>query len=42
MLSQVEWGVQNEAIPKNRILALTTLFFGKYCFILRTFRKELI
>ena len=35
-------GVQNGSITKNGILLVTALFFGKFCFSLRTSYKELI
>ena len=41
-LRQIEWGVQNEPITKNEGLAVTTFFFRKFCFSLRTSYKELI
>ena len=42
MLRQIEWWVQNGPITKNGVLPVTTLFFWKFCFSLRTFYKELI
>ena len=42
MLRQTEWSVQNRPITKNRPLSVTTLFFWKFCFSLRTSYKELI
>ena len=30
MLRQIEWGVQNRAITKNGVLAVTTLLFRKF------------
>ena len=42
MLMQIEWGVQNEPITKNEDLPVTTLFFRKFCFSLRTSYKEVI
>ena len=42
MLRQKEWGVQNGPITKNGVLRVTTLFFLKFCFSLRTSRKELV
>ena len=35
MLRQVDLGVQNGPITKNRVLAKTNLFFRKFCFSLR-------
>ena len=34
--------VQNRPTTKNGVLPVTTLFFWKFCFSLRTFYKELI
>ena len=42
MLRQIEWGVQNGPITKNGVLPVTSLFFGKFCFSLGTWYKELI
>ena len=42
MLRQIDWGVQNESIAENRVLAVTTLCFQKLWFSLRTLYKELI
>ena len=42
MLRQTEWRVQNGPITKNDVLPVTTLFFLKFCFKLRTPYKELI
>ena len=42
MLSQIEWWVQNGPIKKNGVLPVTTLFFRKFCFSLKTSYKELI
>ena len=42
MLRQVEWGVQNEHITKNRVLSVTTSFFRKFSVSLRTSYKESI
>ena len=42
MLRQIEWSVQNELTTKNRDLPVTTLFFCKFCFSLRTSYKGLI
>ena len=36
MLRQIEWSVQNGSFTKNRVLPVTTLFFWKFCFSLRT------
>ena len=36
MLKQVEMGVQNGLILKNRVLPVTTLFFWMFCISLRT------
>ena len=36
ILGQVEWGVQNGPITKNRVLPVSTLFYWKFCFNLRT------
>ena len=36
ILGQVEWGVQNGPITKNRVLPVSTLFYWKFCFSLRT------
>ena len=36
MLRQIEWWAQNGAITKNEVLPVTTLFFWKFCFSLRT------
>ena len=36
MLRQMEWCVQNGPITKRGVLPVTTLFFWKFCFILRT------
>ena len=41
MLRQVQWEVQNGPITKNEVLSVTTLFFWKFCFGLRTSYKEL-
>ena len=38
----IEWWVQNGPITKNGVLPITTLFFWKFCFSLRTSYKELI
>ena len=42
MLRQIKWWVQNGPIKKNRVLPVTTLFFWKFLFSLRTSYKELI
>ena len=42
VLRQIEWGVQNGPITKNRVLPVTALFFWKFCFNLRTSYEELI
>ena len=42
MLRQIEWKVQHGPITKDGILPLTTLFFWKFCFRVRTSSKELI
>ena len=42
MLKQIDWWVQNWTITKNGVSPVTTLFFWKFCFSLRTFYKELI
>ena len=39
---QIEWRVQNRPITKNGALPVTTLFFKKFCFTVRTSYKELI
>ena len=39
---EIESGVQNGYITKNGVLAVTTLFFGKFCFSLWISYKELI
>ena len=36
VLRQIELGVQNEPITENGVLPKITLFFGKFCFNLRT------
>ena len=40
MLRQIEKWVQNADITKNRVLPVTTLFFSKFCFSLRTLIKS--
>ena len=42
MLRQIEWEVQNRPITKNELLLVTTLFFRKFCFSLRTLYKVLM
>ena len=42
ILRQIEWGVRNVSTTKNRNLPVTTWFFWKFCFSLRTLYKELI
>ena len=42
MLRQIEWGVQNWPITKNRVLPVTTFLFWKFCFSLGTSYIELI
>ena len=42
MLRQTEWWVQNEPITNNGVLPVTSLFFRKFCFSLKTFYKEVI
>ena len=39
MLRQIEWGVQNGPITKKAVLPLSTLFFGKFCFIITTYKE---
>ena len=39
---QIEWWVQNGPITKSRVFPVTTLFFWRFCFSLRTSYKELI
>ena len=39
---EIERRVQNEAITKNGVFPLTTLFSGKFCFGIRASYKELI
>ena len=41
MLRQIQLRVQNGTITKNGVLPVTTLFFWKFCFGLRTSYKEL-
>ena len=42
MLRQKDGGVQNGPITKNGVLPVTTLFFYKFCFSLRTAYEESI
>ena len=42
ILKQIEWWVQNGPITKSGVLSVTTLFFWKLCFSLKTSYKELI
>ena len=42
MSRQIEWGVQNGSVIMNGVLPVTTLFFRKFCFSLRTSYQELI
>ena len=42
MLRQTEWWVQNGPITKKGVLPVTTSYFWKSCFNLRTSYKELI
>ena len=42
MLRQIEWGVQNGPITKNTIFPVSTLFFWKFSFSIRTCYKKLI
>ena len=42
MLRQIKWTLQNRPIKKNGVLPVTTLFFLKFCFSLRTSYKKLI
>ena len=42
MLKQIKWWLQNGTITKNRDLPVTTLFFWKFCFTLRTCYTEFI
>ena len=37
-----EWGVQNGSIKKNEVLQVTSLFFWKFYYSLRTFYKLFI
>ena len=42
MTRQIEWVVQNRPITRNIVLPVTTLFFWKFCFSMRTCDIELI
>ena len=42
MLRQIEWRIQNGPIIKNGVLPVTTLFFRKFCFSLRTLVKDFL
>ena len=42
MLRQIEWWVQNGPMIQNGVFPVSTLFFWKFCFSLRTSSKELI
>ena len=42
ILRQIKWWRQNGPIPKKGVLPVTTLFFWKFCFSLRTSYEELI
>ena len=42
ILRQIKWWLQNGSITKNGVLPVTTLFFWKFYFSLRTSYKELI
>ena len=42
MIRQIEWWLQNGPIKKNGDLPVTSLFFWKFCFSLRTSYKELV
>ena len=42
MLRQIEWGAQNGPTTKNGNLPLTTLFFSKFCFSLKSSYEGLI
>ena len=42
MLRQIEWGVQNGHITKDKLFPVINLFLGKFCFCLRASNKELI
>ena len=42
MLRQIKWWLQNGPITKNGVFSVTSLFFWKLCFSLKTSCKELI
>ena len=42
MLRQTKWWLQNGPIKKNEVLPITSLYFWKFCFSLRTSYKESI
>ena len=42
MLGPIEWWVQNGPVTKDGVLPVTTVFFWKFCFSLRTSYKDLI
>ena len=42
ILRQIQWWVQNGPITSNGVSPVTTLYFWKFCFRLRTCYKELI
>ena len=42
MLMEIKWWVQNEPITKKEVFPVTTLFFRKFCFSLRSSYKDLI
>ena len=42
MLRQLEWKLQNGPITENEVLPVTTLFFLKFCFSLKTSYEQLI
>ena len=39
---QIEWEVKNGPITKDGVWPVTTLFFKKFCFRVRTSSKELV
>ena len=41
MLRQIKWWLQNGRIKKKGVLPVTTLFFKRFCFSIRTSYKEL-
>ena len=41
-VKQILWGVQNGPFTKNGVLPVTSSFFWRFCFNLRTSYKELI